>query len=124
MRKFLPAHTTGPRFLKNHKKSMAEKHMNKIIVFGGLAALNGYESPLEAENIVEFIEHLLSYLFPVILILGVLLILFGAFVLITSTGLPLRKELGKKIIIWTLIGLALAIVAHGLIQMTLHIIGA
>lgn len=103
---------------------MAEKHMNKIIVFGGLAALNGYESPLEAENIVEFIEHLLSYLFPVILILGVLLILFGAFVLITSTGLPLRKELGKKIIIWTLIGLALAIVAHGLIQMTLHIIGA
>ncbi len=82
-----------------------------------------YPNPLEAENIVEFIQQMTAFLYPILLVLAVLFLIIGGYVLITSGGMPSRAELGKKIIIWTLVSVAVMTIAHGLIRLLWQVMG-
>ena len=84
----------------------------------------GYDNPLQAENIVQFVERAIMVLFTAALYGSPLLIIIGAYVMVTSGGNPRRADLGKKIIIWTLIGLTVMLVARGIIALALMILGA
>jgi hypothetical protein len=83
----------------------------------------GYDNPLLAENIPQFIWQMIILLFTASLYLAPLMILIGAYIIATSGGIPSKVDRGKKIIIWTLIALAIILISRGIIHLVLFFLG-
>jgi len=83
--------------------------------------VNGYDNPLLWKDIPEFIERAIIFFFTIALYSSPLLIIIGAYIMVTSGGIPSRIDFGKKIIIWTLIGLGIMLVSRALI-MLVHVV--
>jgi len=81
---------------------------------------DNYDNPLLWKDIPEFVERTVIFFFTILLYSSPLLIIIGAYVMATSGGIPSRIDLGRKIIIWTLIGLAVILISRALI-MLVHI---
>lgn len=82
-----------------------------------------YQNPLVANDIVEFIQQILVFIFTALMPLCILIIIVGAYVMLTSGGIPTKFDLGKKIVIWALIGFAIAVISRGIIHLVWLIIG-
>lgn len=82
---------------------------------------DGYDNPLLWEDVPEFIERAVIFFFTIFLYSSPLLIIIGAYIMVASGGIPSRIDLGKKIIIWTLVGLAVMLISRGLIVLV-HIL--
>jgi len=82
-----------------------------------------YKNPLIFTNIVQFIWHSLTFIFTLLISLSALFILIGAYVLVTSGGNQIKVNKGKKIIIFTLIGFAIALISRGIIALLLTMMG-
>jgi len=82
-----------------------------------------YKNPLIFTNIVQFIWHSLTFIFTLLISLSILFILIGAYVLVTSGGNQIKVNKGKKIIIFTLIGFAIALISRGIIALLLTMMG-
>ena len=83
----------------------------------------GFPNPLEYETFGELIEAIISFIFTLSVAVVPLLIIIGAFYLITAGGDPKRIGTGKNIIIYTLIGLTIILLARGLLSMIESLIG-
>lgn len=86
----------------------------------GVCVKVGYQSvcpPIPIVDPLTFINNLITKILIFIFPLATLMIIIGAFVFLTSGGIPKRVSLGKKIIFWTLIGLAIILFSKGLISM-------
>jgi len=68
-------------------------------------------------DIPSFINNLINQILMVVLPLATLMIVIGAFVFLTSGGQPKRVSLGKKIIIYTLVGIAIILFSKALISL-------
>lgn len=97
-----------------------------IIVIIGIAWIGGFvkaqqgiqiENPLQYDTIHEVIEAIANALMWFGIIVVPLLVLVGALVIMTSAGDSARVSRGKKIIFYSLIGLALILLARGVIGM-------
>ena len=92
-----------------------KKLYNKIIFFGLFFLLliplfiQGQEvkfkNPLQATSVQAVIKGISDWAWKISLALAPLMIMIGAFYLITAAGNPERVNTGKKIIIWTIIGI-------------------
>lgn len=81
------------------------------------------ENPLEYESFNELIEGLIKYILWVAIALAPLLILIGAFYFLTAAGNPERIQTGKRIILWTCIGLIIILFAWGLVALIESVLG-
>jgi len=84
---------------------------------------DGFQNPLEYETFGELVEAIISFIFTIAVVVAPLMIIIGAFYLITAGGEPKKIGTGKNIIIYTLIGLAIIMLARGLLAMIESIIG-
>jgi len=73
-------------------------------------------NPLAAQNLQEFLEMVIGFLFRLGLILAPVFILIAAFYFMTAAGNPAQIETGKRIIIYTVIGLIVIIMARGAVE--------
>jgi len=81
------------------------------------------ESPINATSFEALVGGIVNFLFYIALVLAPLMIIIGAIYLLTSGGDPKKLETGKNIIIYTLIGLGIILLAKGLIAVLKTIIG-
>lgn len=91
-----------------------------------ICTLSGFTcvcNPLPWDDIPRFIEELSKQIFIVVMILAVLMLLIGAFILMTSAGDPGRTKLGKDIIKWAAIGLIIILVSSLMIGIVQKILG-
>lgn len=88
-----------------------------------LVSVDSYDNPIVANNIVEFIQQAVILLFTITFPLVILLIIIGGYVMVTSGGIPSRFDKGKKIVIWALVGFAIAAASRGIIALVEMIIG-
>jgi len=79
-------------------------------------SVNRYRNPLIWDDIITFIWAAIISIFSQSIVLAVLMILIGAYVIATSGGNITRVQLGKRIIIWTIIGYAVMLLARGIIM--------
>ncbi len=79
-------------------------------------------NPLEVSDIKDIIKAVQNWIFIVALIIAPLLIILGAFYVVTSGGEPNRVQKGKSIIIWTSIGLGLVLLAKVLYSVIINLI--
>lgn len=83
----------------------------------------GYDNPLLAENIPQFIWQMIILLFTASLYVAPLMIIIGAYVMVTSGGIPLKVDRGKRIIVWTLIAFAIILISRGIIHLVWLLLG-
>lgn len=82
-----------------------------------------FQNPLEYETLGDLIDAIIKFIFYIAVVVAPLIIIVGAFYLLTSGGDPKKIGTGKNIIIYTLIGLAIIMFARGLLAMIESIIG-
>jgi len=81
----------------------------------GRAGCNNIICPFSSHrSLYSLITTASDYVFYIGLILAPLMIVVGAFLFMASGGSPERTQLGKKIITWSLIGLAFILFAKGI----------
>jgi len=73
-------------------------------------------NPLPSPTFIEFLEHLTNWLFWFGLALAPLFILIAAFYFLTAGGKSQSIEMGRNIILYTLVGLLVLIMARGLVE--------
>ena len=96
---------------------------NQTISVSGTAITDSYDNPLLAENIVQFAWQAIVFLFTASLYFAVLMILVGSYIMVTSGGIPSRIEKGKKIVIWTLIAVAIILISRVIIELVWMLLG-
>lgn len=73
-------------------------------------------SPTKAKTFQDFIDALIDFIFKIALALAPLLIIVGGFYMVTSAGDIKRIEMGKKIILYTIVGLLIILLAKATIN--------
>ncbi len=95
-----------------------------LVIFPLLASAQiEIKNPLEYDTFEELLGVIINFLFWVAVAISPLLILIGAFYFITAAGDPTRIETGKKIILWTCVGLFIILFAWGLIALVKTVLG-
>lgn len=72
---------------------------------------------LPSVSISTIFKRLADILFYILLGLVVIFMIWGAIAIVTSSGDPNKVEQGKRIIIYSLVGLALGIAAYGIVNL-------
>jgi len=80
---------------------------------GGGGAPIDLINPLKCKTLECAFDALFNFLFFLAMALGPLLIIYAAFLILTAAGNPERVNKGKTIIFWTLIALAVSLLAKG-----------
>jgi len=80
-------------------------------------------SPLQTTNLAELIERIVLFIFWLGIILVPLLVILGAFYITVSGGEPQKLSLGKKMIIYSLIGLVFILMVRGIVSLTFAVLG-
>jgi hypothetical protein len=86
-----------------------------FLLFPLLAFAFELKNPLKYKTFADLINAIIDLAWTVSLVLAPLLIIIGGFYFISSVGDPSKVETGKKIILYTLIGLLIIMIAKGLI---------
>ena len=103
--------------------------MKKILLISLLLSLPivvsavEFQNPLEYETFGELIDAIIKFIFYIAVVVTPLMIIIGAFYILTAAGDPKKIGTGKNVIIYTLIGLAIILLARGLIAMIESLIG-
>ena len=103
--------------------------MKKILLISLLLSLPivvsavEFQNPLEYETLGELIDAIIKFIFYIAVVVAPLMIIVGAFYILTAGVDPKRVGTGKNIILYTLIGLAFILLARGLIAMIEQVIG-
>ena len=82
-----------------------------------------FENPIEHESFGDLIDAIVDFIFNIAVVVVPLMVIIGAFHLLTAAGDPKKIATGKTIIISTLIGLAVILLAKGLIAVLEDVLG-
>ena len=81
------------------------------------------ENPLNASNFEEIVNNIINFLFTLAIALVPLMILIGAFYIMTAGGDTNRVTTGKNIILYALIGFFIILLAKGIVSVIEQILG-
>lgn len=110
------------------------KLYNKIIFFGlfflliiplFIQAQNGvveFENPVLSTSVQAVIKGISDWAWDIGFVLAPLMMIVGAFYLMTASGDPERINTGKKIITWTIIGIAVLYMSTHIITLIKNIL--
>jgi len=96
-----------------------------------IASATGYvsvtlvPSPTEPPNIspIEVIQTIITWLFGFLIVVVVLMVMISAYMFVTAGGNPEQVTTARKWLMFALIGLAVAVLARGLVGIVLTILG-
>lgn len=91
---------------------------------GGGQSTFTLDPPVNVSSIQELLKNIASYIYGISLAVAVIMILYGAFQILTSAGDPKKATDGKNTIIYTIVGLAIVILATGIVSLVIEILGA
>ena len=80
-------------------------------------------NPLKVDTLWDFVLLIANFIFRLALWIAPIMFIIGGFYYLTAAGSPEKIETGKKIILYTIIGLIIIISAKGLINMFKNIFG-
>lgn len=81
-----------------------------------------FNNPLNSDILRIAIDKIVTFIFYISLGLGPLLIIIGAVILSAAGQNPEQAEMGKRIIVYTLIGLAIVFLAKALVYIVINVL--
>ncbi|MFH1451482.1 MAG: hypothetical protein ABIF89_02640 [bacterium] len=96
-----------------------------LLLLSSLATAQAIEipNPLKIDSLEELIDTLTSFVFWLGVVLVPLMVLIGAFYMITAAGEPRRVAKAREIFIWSAIGLMVVLLAKGIGAVVVYILG-
>jgi len=99
-----------------------------ILGFPGLAEATNegiiqLENPLDAENVQELIGAITFFIWRLALAIAPVMFIIAGFLFITSGGDPNRVRTARNLFLYTVIGLAVVLLASGLYEVIKSILG-
>ena len=88
-----------------------------LILPASAGAIIRIENPLGAKTFQELIGNIINLIFTIAVVIAPAMIIVGAFYFLTAGGNPQGIETGKKIILWTIIGFVVIMLAWGAIEL-------
>jgi len=82
------------------------------------------ENPLEFDTFEELVEHIIQFFVYIGVPVCILVVLIGAFYIMTSGGDAKRRKAGGNMILYAAIGLGIILFARGLISFLKYLLGA
>lgn len=79
--------------------------------------------PIAAETLAELFTAIINFLFYLVIALVPLMIIWAAFLILTAAGKAEQVNKGKTIILWTLVAIAIVLLAKGLPSVVKGILG-
>ena len=76
-----------------------------------------FKNPIQATSVQAVVSAIGNWLYAIAFALVPIMILIGAFYILTAAGDPEKVNTGKKIIIWTIVGLAIVIISTGIMSL-------
>ena len=80
---------------------------------GGLGVIE-IKNPLKTESFEVIIDNLIDFIFKIAIPIVPLMVIFSGFLFVTAGGNVAQLERAKKVLIWTVIGLAILLLSKGL----------
>jgi len=80
-------------------------------------------NPLRAKSFEELIDRIINFVLWIAIAIAPLMIVIAAFHILTSGGDPKKVETGKNIILYTIVGLFIVILAKGIVIIIRGILG-
>ena len=74
-------------------------------------------NPLEAESFGDFIDNVITFLFQIAFAIFPLMIVIAGLFMVTAAGNPKRVETAKNIILYTVIGFIIILLAKGFVEL-------
>jgi hypothetical protein len=81
------------------------------------------ENPLKAKTFAELINNIIDIIFTLALAIAPVMIIIAGLLFVTSAGSPGQIETAKKIILYTLIGFVIVLMAKGFINLFTQYLG-
>lgn len=69
----------------------------------------------DIDDVIDIIETLVNWLFAIIIAIAVIMLLWAAFLWMTSSGDETKVSDARKTLIYALVGVAVAVIAKGLV---------
>ena len=82
-----------------------------------------YCNPLSGEGLDSIIDPIIDFIFKISIVIVPVLVIYGAFMIITAAGDVAKVEQAKKIIFWTLVGFIIVLLSRGISDLIEVIIG-
>lgn len=76
-----------------------------------------FQNPLKYDNFYDLIDALINLIFTISIFIAPLMIIIGAFYILTAGVDPKNIDTGKKIIIYTIVGFVIIIMANGIVDL-------
>lgn len=96
-----------------HHTIIAEKHGGQVPGRGQIPAIR-IENPLKAKTFTELVDDLADFFIVVLSPIAVIMVLWSAFLFMTSGGNVEKIDMAKKTLRYALIGAAILIIAKGI----------
>ena len=90
---------------------------------GQLCPANALCNPLCAENFEDLLNIIINFIFWIAMALAPLMIIIAGFYFVTAGGDPKRFTTGRDILVWVAVGIAIVLLAKGLLAVLKGIIG-
>jgi len=74
-------------------------------------------------SIVELVETLVNWFFWILMAVAVFMLLFAAFNWLTSAGNEEKVTSARKMLIWAIVGIIIALISKGLIEVIKNLVG-
>ncbi len=80
-------------------------------------------NPLCVSNITELLDNIVGFLLTISVAIATIMVIFGAFQILTSAGNEEKVARGKKTIFYTVIGLAIMLLFRVIIALIQRLVG-
>jgi hypothetical protein len=98
-----------------------------LVLFIGVSAFAAttveIPNPLKVNSVSALIDRIVTYIITIATILLPLAILYGAYLFMSAGGDPEKISMGRKTILWTVIGYALILISKGITLIVADILG-
>jgi hypothetical protein len=91
-----------------------------VIVSGGSTEI---QNPLEHDTFDALVKAIIGFVFKIALVIAPLMIIVAGFLFLTSAGDPKKIETAKAVLMYTLIGLGICLMATGIIKLINQVLG-
>lgn len=82
------------------------------------------ENPLKAKSLTDLLDNIINLLFTVALAITPIMILFGGFLFMTSSGEPAKLGRARDLLLWTAIGFIIILLSKGVTAILREVLGA
>lgn len=109
------------RFRKIARRREAVNNM--LNIFFNIANAITIQNPLGVDTIEDLVNKIAGYVYGVSAAFATIMILIGAFQILTAEGDAAKYKKGKDTILYTVIGLAIILLAGGIVSLVSGVLG-